>query len=90
MIAAGMPPGYRFMPEPNAVAGAVLAKATWAVLALTCHIALFTLAHSKENIAPDEELSELYKDVFLFHWREESQHAILDEAVPRDDQDSAR
>lgn len=24
-------------------------------------------------------LSELYKDVFLFHWREESQHAILDE-----------
>ena len=25
------------------------------------------------------ELSELWKDVFLFHWREESQHAILDE-----------
>jgi len=24
-------------------------------------------------------LSELYKDVFFFHWREESQHAILDE-----------
>ena len=24
-------------------------------------------------------LSELFKDVFLFHWREESQHAILDE-----------
>jgi hypothetical protein len=27
----------------------------------------------------DTELSELFKDVFLFHWREESQHAILDE-----------
>ena len=25
------------------------------------------------------ELSELWKDVFLFHWKEESQHAILDE-----------
>jgi hypothetical protein len=24
-------------------------------------------------------LSELWKDVFLFHWKEESQHAILDE-----------
>jgi hypothetical protein len=25
------------------------------------------------------ELSELFKDVFLYHWKEESQHAILDE-----------
>ena len=24
-------------------------------------------------------MSELWKDVFLFHWKEESQHAILDE-----------
>jgi hypothetical protein len=24
-------------------------------------------------------LSELWKDVFLFHWKEESQHAVLDE-----------
>jgi hypothetical protein len=24
-------------------------------------------------------LSELFKDVFFFHWKEESQHAILDE-----------
>ena len=27
----------------------------------------------------DATLSALYKDVFLYHWREESQHAILDE-----------
>src|SRR5262245_14075942 len=26
-----------------------------------------------------ENLSPLFKDVFLFHWKEESQHAILDE-----------
>jgi hypothetical protein len=49
------------------------------VLGLTCHIELFTQAHYKHSIEPDAELSELYKDVFLFHWREESQHAILDE-----------
>jgi hypothetical protein len=79
MIAAGMPAGYRFAPEPNAVAGAVLSKSSWAVLALTCHIELFTQAHYRQGIAPDPALSPLYKDVFLFHWREESQHAILDE-----------
>jgi len=79
MIAEGMPAGYRFAPEPNAVAQLVLAKSTWSVLALTCHIELFVLAHYRESIDPDGELSELFKDVFLFHWREESQHAILDE-----------
>jgi hypothetical protein len=57
----------------------VLSKSTWAVLALTCHIELFVLAHYRESIDPDGELSELFKDVFLFHWREESQHAVLDE-----------
>jgi hypothetical protein len=79
MVAEGMPAGYRFVPQPNDVAGFVLGKCTWAVLALTCHIELFTLSHYRQSIDPDGELSELFKDVFLFHWKEESQHAILDE-----------
>jgi hypothetical protein len=79
MIAGHMPDGYTFAPDPDEVAKAVLGKSTWAVLALTCHIELFTQAHYKQSIEPDEDLSELYKDVFLFHWREESQHAIMDE-----------
>jgi hypothetical protein len=79
MIAAYMPPGYTFMPQPNDVARSVLSKCTWAVLALTCHIELFTQAHYRKSIEPDADLSELWKDVFLFHWKEESQHAILDE-----------
>ena len=79
MIAPGMPAGYTFLPKPNDVATAVLSKCTWAVLALTCHIELFTQAHYRQSIEPDGELSELWKDVFLFHWKEESQHAILDE-----------
>ena len=79
MVAEGMPEGYRFLPQPNEVAGLVLGKSNWAVLALTCHIELFTLAHYRQSIDPDGELSELYKDVFLYHWKEESQHAILDE-----------
>src|SRR5262249_12980818 len=57
----------------------VLGKHTWAVLALTLDIELFTLLHYRESIEPDANLSELFKDVFLYHWKEESQHAILDE-----------
>jgi hypothetical protein len=79
MLAARMPAGYTCAAEPNAVAAAVLSKSTWSVLALTCHIELFTQAHYRASIAKDETLSPLWKDVFLFHWREESQHAILDE-----------
>ncbi len=79
MIALDMPAGYSFLPQPNDVATAVLGKCTWAVLALTCHIELFTQAHYRKSIEPDSGLSELWKDVFLFHWKEESQHAILDE-----------
>jgi len=79
MMAEGMPAGYTFLPQPNDVANAVLGKSTWAVLGLTCHIELFTQAHYRQSIEPDGELSELWKDVFLFHWKEESQHAIMDE-----------
>ena len=49
------------------------------MLALTLDIELFTQLHYRQSIDPDTELSELFKDVFLYHWKEESQHAILDE-----------
>ena len=74
-----MPPGYVRTAAPNDVAHAVLDKCTWAVLALTLNIELMSQAHYRASIAPREGLSEPWKDVFLFHWREESQHAILDE-----------
>ena len=79
MLAEQMAPGYVCVAEANAIAEVVLSKRTWAVLALTCHIELFTQAHYRASIADDDTLSPLWKDVFLFHWREESQHAILDE-----------
>jgi hypothetical protein len=79
MIGAGMPGGYTFDLRPDEVASFVLTKSTWAVLALTCLIELFTQAHYRASIEPDSELSPLFKEVFLFHWKEESQHAILDE-----------
>jgi hypothetical protein len=79
MIGDVLPDGYRFDIDPNGVAHVVLGKSTWAVLALTLDVELFTQLHYRQSIDPDAELSELFKDVFLYHWREESQHAILDE-----------
>lgn len=49
------------------------------MLALTCHIEIFTQVHYKKSIENAQNLSELWKDVFLFHWKEECQHAVMDE-----------
>ena len=87
MMATVMPEGYRCDIDPNAVAQAVLGKSHWAVLLLTLHIELFVQKHYRESIEPDAELSELFKDVFLHHWKDECQHVMLDELeVKRHDQ----
>ena len=79
MMGAVLPSGYRFDVDPDAVAHAVLEKSDWAVLLLTLHIELFVQHHYRQSIEPDHELSELFKDVFLFHWKDECQHVVLDE-----------
>jgi hypothetical protein len=79
VIGETMPAGYRFDVDPDGVARAVLARSTWAVLMLTLHIELFVQLHYRESIDPGEDLSELFKDVFLYHWKDECQHAVLDE-----------
>ena len=79
LMEADMRPGYVRTPDSNLVASAVLSRRAWAVLALTLHIELFTLAHYRASIEPQDDVCPLWKDVFLNHWREESQHAVLDE-----------
>jgi hypothetical protein len=79
MMGATLPAGYRFDVDPDAVARAVLGKNTWAVLVLTLHIELFVQDHYRRSIEPDGALSDLFKDVFLFHWRDECTHVVLDE-----------
>jgi hypothetical protein len=79
LIGQQLPHGYEFDWDPNDIARVVLSNDTWAVLLLTLHIELFTQAHYKQSIEPDPDLSPLFKDIFLFHWKEESQHAIIDE-----------
>lgn len=78
MIATDMPVGYKFPWDPNMVSQAVLEKSTWAVMALIYEIELFTQEHYRQSISREPDLSDLYKDVFLFHWKEESHHAIMD------------
>ena len=86
MMGSGMPEGYKFPWDPNEVAGAVLSKSTWAVMALIYEIELFTQEHYKKSIEPDKNLSELFKDIFLYHWKEEAHHAYLDSLEwPRED-----
>jgi len=86
MMADGMLEGYKFLPDPDTVAAAVLKNSSWAVLALILEIELFTQEHYKQSIEPEENLSELYKDIFLFHWKEETTHAMMDELEwPRED-----
>jgi hypothetical protein len=79
MMGAVMPPGYRFDIDPGEVARVVLGKSTWAVLALTLHIELFVQNHYRQSIRAQDDLSGLFKDVFLFHWKDECQHVVLDE-----------
>lgn len=79
LAADGMAPGYAFLPVANEVASLVLDSAAWAVLALTLHIELFTQVHYRQSIDGAGHIDGLYRDVFLYHWKEESQHAILDE-----------
>src|SRR6266853_4189795 len=55
MVGDGLPDGYRFDVDPDAVAHAVLGKSTWAVLALTLDIELFTQLHYRQTIDPDTE-----------------------------------
>jgi len=87
MMARQMPGGYSFPWDPNQVAAAVLEKSTWAVMALIYEIELFTQEHYKQSIEPDDNLSELYKDIFLYHWKEEANHVFLDSLEwPRQDE----
>ncbi|WP_116812298.1 diiron oxygenase [Steroidobacter cummioxidans] len=85
MIGAQLPTGYRQTADPNDVARAVLAASTWSVLALTCHIELFVQAHYAQSIGPRDELCPLFKDVFKYHWKDESRHVVLDELEWRDE-----
>ena len=79
MAAAGMPAGYSFKPQPNEVASAVLGKSTWPVLGLiptSKSSRRPTTARASSRTATCPTSGRMSS---CSHWKEESQHAILDE-----------
>jgi len=87
MLQQTMPADYTFHPDPNQVAVAVLSKSSWAVLAVILEIELFTQEHYKASIEPDPELSELYKDIFLYHWKDELEWPRVDATLTSEERD---
>lgn len=79
LAGALMAPGYAFLPDPNAVARAVLSKSTWAVLALTLALELTSKVHYRHSLDWNDNASPLFKDVLRYHWLEESQHVLMDQ-----------
>lgn len=73
-----MPKGYIKTADSDQVASFVLSKSSWAVMALTAHIEIFVQAHYLESISPISVICPLWKDIFLFHWKDEAQHVPLD------------
>jgi hypothetical protein len=66
------------LPGAGAVARAVLAKHTGAVLLLTAAIEWLTQLHYLSCFDGDEALDPFTKHIFKSHWLEESQHARMD------------
>lgn len=66
------------LPGADEVARAVLSKHTGAVLLLTAAIEWFTQQHYLACFSNDDALDPLTRDIFRFHWLEESQHARMD------------
>ncbi len=78
-MAACMPLGYSFVPDPAVVAGMIQRRSAWAVLALNCLVDLLVRTHYRLSIDPDPALDSLWQDVFHFRWNEESPRMALDE-----------
>jgi len=79
MMAVCMPAGYRFVPDPEVVAGVLHRRSAWSVHALTCLVDLFAQAHYRQSLQPDASLDPLWQEVFQFHLKEESRYAASDE-----------
>ena len=78
MMRDGMADGYRSCREPNESLGGAGQVDVGSAGADLPHRAFRAGSLPREH-PTDPDLSPLWKDVFLYHWREESQHALLDE-----------
>ena len=83
LAAEGMPGGYRFVLQTDAMARMILSAPPWSLLALVCHADLCAQAHLRHGFAHDAQLSPLFGDILLCHGKAASRHAIVDEGLWR-------
>lgn len=82
----GLPGGHRFDEVGDAeLADAGSQAGDWAALALSLAVVLAAQAHYRGSLESDGRLCPLWHDVFLFHWKESAQHAVLIELAWRDE-----
>jgi hypothetical protein len=82
--AQGLPAGYAFATPEDGLTRAVLRRGPWCALALTLALVLAAQAHYRHSREAGETLCPLWQDVFFFHWKEASQHAVLIELAWRE------
>jgi hypothetical protein len=80
MLDAGMPRGYRFVPNTGDVTCAVLGRSDWAVLALTVDIEHMWQANHRTGAACATPLDPLWQDVTRDISAAAAAHAVLDES----------
>ncbi len=80
MLDAGMPRGYRFVPNTGDVTCAVLGRSDWAVLALTVDIEHMWQANHRTGAACGTALEPLWQDVTRDISAAAAAHAVLDES----------
>lgn len=76
MTALRLPQGYAFSAGEDALARSALRRGRWATLGLALALVLAVQAHYRHSLVA-AGLCPLWQDVFLFHWKEASQHAVL-------------
>lgn len=86
MTIAELPPGYRFITGDDALARTTLRRSRWTAQALALALVLAAQAHYRHSLEAADALCPLWRDVFLFHWKEASQHAVMIELAWQDEQ----
>ena len=77
MTLTGLPQGYRFDTQDDGLSRTVLRRGGWAAQALVLALVLSAQAHYRHSLDAAGTLCPLWEDVFLFHWKEASQHTVL-------------
>ena len=70
--------GYRFESNAQKLATKARIVSDWSILAFAYHAELSSQAHYKQSTSADANISPLFQDLFISHWRKESQNAIVD------------